>query len=271
MIKNYWWRIIYPLAIALKHKSLLRGFISREVKGRFAGNMAGMAWALINPFTTLVVYLFVFSIVLRINVTVEETGTDSFFIYFVTGFIPWLIFSDSLSRATGSILENASIVTKVIFPVELLPMTSVLSGLLVNSAGLILLMGYLTWMGFINVTWLLLFVVVPVQVIFTLGLGMLLSSICVYLRDIREMIGLLLMAWFFATPIIYPLSMVPDHIQTVIELNPMYIFVAMYRDILILNNLEMKLMLASVLAALVSYVAGSLFFARVKPGFGDVL
>lgn len=263
--------IIRPLMIAARYRSLLRGFIGREIKGRFAGNMAGMTWALLNPLATLLVYMFVFSIVLRISVTVEETGTDSFFIYFVTGFVPWLIFSDSLARATGSILEHASIVTKVIFPVELLPLTSVLSGLLINGLGLILLVLYLPFHGFVSPHWLFLLLILPVQLLFTLGAGMLLSSACVYLRDIREIITVILMVWFFSTPIIYPLSMVPEHIQSIIKLNPMYMFVTLYREALILHTLDINLLLFAALMALLTYMAGSLFFARVKPGFGDVL
>lgn len=270
-LKKMIYNVGLPLTVAINYWSLLKGFTGRDVKGRFAGNMGGMLWALINPLATMLVYMFVFSVVLRVSVTVEETGTDSFFIYFVCGFVPWLIFSDSLIRAMGSILDNASIVTKVIFPVELLPLTSVLSALMINGLGHILLLAYLTFKGFFSVYWLFLFLLLPMQVLFTFGLGMFFSAACVYLRDLREMMGLLLMVWFFATPIIYPLSMVPEHIQSLIKFNPMYMFVSLYRGILILHNLDIELLASAMTMTMLIYVAGSLFFARVKPGFGDVL
>lgn len=271
MLKAMLDSLFHPLIVAVRHKSLLRGFTGREVKGRFAGNLAGMAWALLNPLATLLIYMFVFSMVLRIQVTAQETGTDSFFVYFVTGFVPWLIFSDSLIRSTGSVLDNASIVTKVIFPVELLPLTSVLSGLLINGVGLIFLFVYLFFQGFSGVTWLLTLVILPFQLLFTLGLGMLFSALCVYLRDLREMIGLIIMVWFFSTPIIYPMSLVPEHIQSLIQFNPMCIFVSLYRGALLTHEIDANLFLAAGLAALLAYLAGSLFFAKVKHGFGDVL
>ncbi|WP_045215355.1 ABC transporter permease [Desulfonatronovibrio magnus] len=264
-------RILLPLLMVFRYNNLLRSFVSREIRGRFAGNIAGIAWTLITPVATMLVYMFVFSIVLRISVTVEETGTDSFFVYFVTGFVPWLIFADSMSKATGSILDNASIVTKVIFPVELLPLTSVVSSLIINGFGLAVLLIFLASQGFISSTWVLLFLILPLQTLFTMGVGMLFASACVYLRDIREMTGLILMVWFFSTPIIYPLSMVPENIQSLILLNPMHAFISLYRDVLIADNLEVLSIVIVVLYAVLAYIVGSLFFARVKPGFGDVL
>lgn len=270
-LQNLMNNLVRPIKLAFQHRSLLRGFVGREVKGRFAGNVAGMAWALLNPLATLLVYMFVFSMVIRVAVTAQETGTDSFFIYFITGFLPWIIFSDSLARATGALLDNASLITKVVFPVELLPMTSVLSGLLVNGLGMVLMLIYLSLQGFLSSIWLFLILVLPLQILFTLGVGMLLSSACVYLRDIREMIGLILMVWFFSTPIIYPLSMVPHNIQSLIQFNPMYMFVDLYRDILLFNALDMKSLISAIVLTLVMYTLGAQFFARVKPGFGDVL
>jgi lipopolysaccharide transport system permease protein len=264
-------KLFVSFIMASRYRTLLRGFITREIKGRFAGTMAGIAWALLNPFAVIVVYMFVFSLVLRINVTVEETGTESFFIFFATGFVPWLIFSDSLSRSMGSLVDNAALITKVTFPVELLPVTSVLTGLLINGLAFIPLLGYLLFQGYLSWFWICLILVLPVQILFSLGLGMLFSSACVFFRDLKELTSLILMVWFFSTPIIYPLSMVPDSFQKIIQTNPMYMLVTLYRDILILHRLDVKLLMVSFLVAIIFYIMGSLFFARVKPGFGDVL
>jgi len=257
--------------MALRHRNLLFSFITSEIKGRFAGTMAGIGWALLNPLAVIVVYMFVFSLVLRISVTVEETGSDSFFIFFATGFVPWLVFSDILSRSMGCLINNAALITKVTFPVELLPVTSVLTGLFINGLAFIPLLGFLLFQGYSSGFWICLVLVLPVQILFSLGLGMLFSSACVFFQDLKELTSLILMVWFFSTPIIYPLSMVPDSFQKIIQANPMYMFVTLYRDILILHRLDVKLLMISFLVSILFYIMGNLFFARVKPGFGDVL
>ena len=263
--------IFRPLVSSIRHLSLLRGFIGKEVRGQFAGTMAGMLWALMNPLVTILIYMFVFSVVIRVAVTVEETGTDSFFIYFVTGFVPWLIFSSGLTRATGSLLDNASLITKVIFPVELIPVTSVLSSLIINGIGFIILIVFLSFESFLAFSWLLMAAVLPLQILFTLGLAMFFSATCVFIRDLREMSGLIIMVWFFLTPIIYPISLVPDNIRSIIELNPMYMIVSLYREVLIMNTFSLDLYLTAAVISVAVYSLGSLFFMRAKSGFGDVL
>lgn len=263
--------VLLPVMAALKHKGLLKGFAGREIRGRFAGNIGGMLWALVNPLVTMLVYMFVFSVVLRVRITAAETGTDSFFIYFVAGFVPWIIFADSLSRATGCLLDNASLITRVIFPVELIPATTVISACLINGLGFVIMLIYLAVQGYADLTWLFLPLVMVLQFFFAWGAAMLISSACVYIRDLREITGLLLMVWFFSTPVIYPLSMVPEGIRTIIELNPMYLFVTLYRSLMIQHTPEPGMFLAVFLVSALAYAAGSLFFAKLKPGFGDVL
>ncbi len=270
-IKRIMHNSVLPMHLAVLYRSLLWGFVNREVRGRFAGTVAGIFWALVHPLAIMLLYMFVFSVVIRIAVTAEETGTDSFFIYFISGFVPWMLFSDSVVRATGSLVDNASLITKVSFPVELLPITSVLSGLAVNGIAMILMLVYLYFHEFCSPVWIALLLLLPLQTLFTLGLGMLFSAACVFLRDIREIIGLVMMFLFFSTPIIYPISMVPDNIQGFITLNPLYFFVTLYRDILLINSLDWKMLTIAAGVSCMFYLVGALFFARVKPGFGDVL
>ena len=97
-IRHIYLLIRGPMVSAKNHRRLLREFVIREVKGRFAGSMAGMFWTLVNPLAVIVVYLYVFSLVLRVQVTAEETGTNSFAIFFLAGLFPWLQFADGLSR-----------------------------------------------------------------------------------------------------------------------------------------------------------------------------
>ena len=260
-----------PLVSARSHLHLLKAFVIRDIKGRFAGSMGGLLWTLVSPLATIIVYLFVFSIILRVQVSVEETGTDSFAIFFLSGLFPWLLFSEGLSRSVGCLIEKANLITKVVFPVELLPASTVLSAFVVNGVGMLLFVGYLLFAGYFHVTWLLLLFLIPAQLLFTWGIGCILAAACVFIRDVRELLGIVLMVWFFATPIIYPLSMVPDSIRQIISLIPMYEFVELYRDILLTHQFHWAQILKISLLSLVFYGIGAWFFMRSKPAFGDVL
>ena len=114
-----------PVIAAWGHRQLLRQFVVRDIKGRFAGSAAGILWAVMNPLATIVVYLFVFSLVLRVTVSMEEAGTTLFSLFFLSGLLPWLLFAEGLSRSVGCLLDNANLITKVVFPVELLPVGAV--------------------------------------------------------------------------------------------------------------------------------------------------
>lgn len=263
--------VLTPIFCLKRHSSLLKGFVGRDIRGRFAGSIAGIAWTLIHPVALIGIYTFVFSIVMRINVTQEETGTDCFLIFFLTGLLPWLIFSDSIIRATGSLIGNSDLITKVVFPVELLPTSAMIAATVTNGIGLILFLGYLAFAGYANLHWLLLFPLLAVHLVFTWGLSLFLSALCVFIRDIQELVGLVVMVWFFGTPIIYPVSFVPEWVREYILYNPMATLILSYRDIILLHRFYPSDFMVYSLVAFACFVFGSWFFMQVKPAFGDVL
>jgi lipopolysaccharide transport system permease protein len=263
--------IVAPARSALGRWRLLREFVARDVKGPFAGSMAGAAWTLIHPLATIAVYIVVFSQIIRVQVTPEETGTADFAVFFLSGMFPWLMFADGLNRAAGSLLGNANLITKVVFPVELLPACAVLSALLVNGAGMVLLLVYLAVKGYLALSWLGLLLVIPLQLLFTWGLASFLAAVCVFLRDVREFLGIVLMVWFFVTPILYPPSMLPEGIRNLARLNPMAVLIPMYRDLLLKHQIEPASFLYMLVLSLSCYCAGAWFLMRARPAFGDVL
>ena len=260
-----------PLTLAGRQRHVLWGFLLKETRGRFTGTIGGVLWALINPVAMIAVYMFVFSIVLRVQVTVEETGTSTFAIYFLSGLLPWILFSEGLSRSVGCLVGNASLITKVVFPVEVLPVSAVLSTFVINGLGMLVFWGFLVFAGYFSLTWLFLIFLVPAQILFTLGMACLLSAACVFIRDISELLGIVLILWFFATPIIYPISMVPAEMLPFISLNPMWTFVELYRDILLTHQVCWTSLARVCLLSIGSYGIGAWFFMRAKPTFGDVL
>lgn len=260
-----------PLLSLKNHIHLFKEFVMRDIRGRFAGTAGGMLWSLLNPLVTILVYIFIFGNVIRIPLTVQETGTDRFAVYFFTGFFPWLFLSESLSRSAGVLLENANLITKVVFPVELLPMGTVCSVFLINGTGALITLIYMGAIGYFHFTWLMLLFFIPVYLTFICGLSFLIAAISVFIRDMREILGIILMVWFYAVPIIYPISMVPESIRDLVIWNPVTRFVFLYRELILLHRIHWMLFVEITLISLLIYGIGSWFFMRAKSAFGDVL
>lgn len=263
--------LMAPFIAIFRHQQLLREFVARDIKGRFAGSFAGILWTVINPLATIIAYYFVFSLVLRVSVTVEDTGTDQFIIFFLAAFFPWTMFADTLGKSAGSIVSQSGLVTKVVFPVELIPVSSLFSAFIVNGMGFLIFLIYLAFSGFYHVSWLWLPVVIAIEMLFALGLALFFSAFSVFIRDTTEVLGIALMLWFFGTPIIYPQSMVPEAMKSFFDVNPMALFARCIRDILLRHQVDEWLMLKLFVMAVVLLIPCTWFFMRSKPSFGDVL
>ena len=149
----------------------------------------------------------------------------------------------------GCLLDNANLITKVVFPVELLPVGAVLSAFIINGIGFVLFLVYLAIMGYLHLTWLFLPVVMVAEFVFTWGIASFLAAAAVFIRDIRELLGIVLMVLFFSVPIIYPPSMVPENWSWLLHVNPMAIFVSVIRDVLLRHHVDPGTMIAVVALA----------------------
>jgi len=263
--------LLSPFILILSHQQLLREFIARDIKGRFAGSFAGMLWTVINPLATIIAYYFVFSMVLRVEVTVKETGTDQFILFFLAGFFPWTIFADSLSKSVGSLISQSGLITKVVFPVELVPISTMVSAFITGGIGFLIFLIYLGISGYFHFCWFALPLLLFVEMLFALGLSFFLSAFCVFIRDTAEILNIVIMLLFFATPVIYPASMVPETFQGLLLYNPMTLFIQCFRDLLLMHTMDISILLKMSIAAFISYSLGAWFFMRSKLAFGDVL
>ena len=257
--------------IPFRFRTLFWGFVSNEIRGRFAGSIGGFVWSLLTPLANLLIYIFVFSVVLKIRLKPMETGTDSFAIFFLAGMLPWLAFSEALNSSTDLFLGRANLITKVAFPLEVLPLTGVVVPFFLNGLGFVMYLCYLILKGYAHFGWFWLPVVIAVHMVFTLGLIILISSLSVFLRDIKQFIGTALSLWFFLTPIIYPLSMVPEKLRWAIKLNPMYPFIELYHQVLLQHSVSWGMLAYVIGLATLVLVGGILFFERSKYAFADVL
>ena len=218
-------QFIQHLVELTRHRALVSALAGRELKGRYRGSLLGFLWTFLNPLLLLLVYALVFSVYFRVQM-------DNYAVFMFTGLLPWIFFSQALMEGTGSISDAGSLVTKVLFPQQVLPAVKVAANFINYLLSLPILLGFLLVSGVGLKATLIAFVVVSaVQILFTFSLTLLLAAFNVFMRDTRHILANLLTLWFFLTPILYPLSQVPEKYRVLIYLNPAAIFTLAYQDI----------------------------------------
>ncbi|PCH62285.1 MAG: hypothetical protein COC19_03125 [SAR86 cluster bacterium] len=250
---------------------LFRNFAKQDFLGQFVASAGGFLWLFITPIVQIVMYAFIFRYVfgMRGAAGFEQT---SFVVFMMVGYLPWFAFADALGKAPGLLLEKAPLITKVMFPVEILPGVGTLVPYITHSIGFGLLLVYLAFLGHLSWMWLWIVPVFILQFLFTMGLVALLSALCVFLRDLQQLVGLLVFIWFFLTPIVYPIDMIDNQtVQTLYLLNPMHSFVSFYREVILLGEFPLIHFQILLPVSLIVYCLGGWVFMRVKHAFGDVL
>jgi ABC-type polysaccharide/polyol phosphate export permease len=217
----------------------------------------------------LLLFTFVFSTVMKATPLGARTGHFSVFLF--SGLLPWLAIHEGVLRAATAITDNASLVKKLRFRSEILVLAVVLAALLHEAIAAVLFLGVLGWVGELSwrgLPWLL--VAVPLQVALTLGLGLLVAAAHVFFRDTAQVLGMAFTAWFYLTPIVYPLPLVPERFRGWLELNPLTPLVGLYRQAFLGGGAAPVAGTASLaLAAVVLLSAGIWLFGRLKPAFAD--
>jgi len=255
----------------LTHYRLFHNFTRQDFFSQFSASVAGFLWLFITPIVHILIYAFVFAYIFQVRPP-EDFGETRFIIFMMLGYLPWFAFAESIGRSTSLLLEKAPLITKVMFPVQIIPIVGTLVPYLTHVIGFVLLLIYLAFQGYLNSLWLLLPLIFVLQFLFTMGLVAVLSALCVFLRDLQQLVTLLITIWFFLTPIIYPISMIQsESIQNWFLLNPMHSFVNLYREIVLTGELSMVNLQIIVLVSLLSFFLGGWLFMRIKHAFGDVL
>jgi lipopolysaccharide transport system permease protein len=257
-----------------RNRDLIGQMTWREIAGRYKGSYLGMLWSLITPLLLLVIFTFVFSVIFKAKwgISVSESRVE-FALALFCGLIVFNVFSESINRAPGLILTNQNYVKKVIFPLEILPITIVFSSFfhMLVSLGIFLL-GVMIFMGTIHWTAVFFPLIVISLLSLTLGFTWFLSSIGVFIRDVGYTVGFLTTALFFLTPIFYPISAAPKDFQIFIKLNPLSVIMENNRRILMWGHPPDWIWLfAVVFFSLVIMVLGYGFFMKSKRAFADVI
>ncbi len=264
--------LVAPFQVLVRQRPVITTFVQREIRTRYGSSALGLGWPLIRPLSLLALYTFVFSYVMKQRFN-PGGGTTDFALNLFCGLVPWMAFADGISRATSAITDQASLVKRIRFPSEILPIHQVLVALAIESLGLIILLGWLIVVGKAP-GWPLLtlaLIVIP-QFLFTAGVGWILSSLSVVLPDTRQAVGFGLMFWMYATPIFYPLKTVPERLQWLFWLNPMTYVVDAYRGAMLEYRAPEPAAFAIFFAGSAAvFIAGFWVFHRLKLEFADVL
>lgn len=261
------------LSVAWGQRRLISALSKREVSSRYRGSYLGIGWSLLNPAFMLAVYTFVFSVVFNARWGMQEHSKAEFALILFTGLIVFGVFSECITRAPGLILANTSYVKKVVFPLEVLVivvMASALFNLLVSL--LVWMAFYALFFGLPPVTSLLLPLVLLPLLFLTLGLSWLLASLGVFMRDVGQVVGVMVTALLFMSPIFYPLAAIPERYRYLIELNPMTQVIEQAREVLLWGRLPaFGPWAVSMALGLVCAWLGFVWFQKTRKGFADVL
>jgi ABC-type polysaccharide/polyol phosphate export permease len=239
--------------------------VARELKARYRGSVLGFVWSFINPLLLLLIYTFVFTVVLP---GVHPPELEPFALFMFCGILPWTWFSSSLLEASNVLVAGGNLIKKVLFPAEVLPIVSVLAGLVHFFLGLPILVMFLVYYG-VHVTPsdLLWFpVIVAIQLLLTLGLALIVSSLTVHFRDVRDLLQNVLTLWFFATPIIYPISQVPPRVRQLLNLNPFTHLAVAYQEVLFRPGpfTQFNRLLAVGVMSILMFMFGYFIFDRLR-------
>jgi lipopolysaccharide transport system permease protein len=259
-----------------RYRELIRNLVLRDLKVRYKNSILGVAWTWVNPLLMMVVYTVVFKVM-----AAGQSDLPNYPVFILCALLPWNFFAASVTQATDSVVEAAPLVKKVYFPREILPVSTVLSNLINFLITLPIFFLLALVMGSPITLWALtLPLAILAQLLFTLGLSLTTSTLNVFYRDTRHILNVLLLAWFFLTPVIYPLTAIPEQ-YTLLgvtlnlrvwlqRVNPMTSIITSYQNLLYWGApIGWDFVLHTVLVSLVVLAAGYLVFSHYSSRFGE--
>jgi ABC-type polysaccharide/polyol phosphate export permease len=251
-------------------KSLLFQLVKRDLQQKYVGSAAGWIWSVIHPLVLLASYVFIFEYCLHRKLIGELT--TNYPLYLFAGMLPWLLFSETVLRSAGSIVEHANLITKTLFPSEILPVSIFLSSL-ASSAVVTVMVAVAAGviLGHVGIGLLLLIVYVPILGLYAVGVGWIAAALQVYLRDTAQVLVAMMTFWFWLTPIFIQEKDFPARVHWVLWWNPMAYVVRAYRLVLLGSAPRLPDVTVAAAFAVVTFICGGLFFRQMKKGFADVL
>ncbi|MCZ8512552.1 ABC transporter permease [Paenibacillus filicis] len=246
------------------YKEMIINLTLYDLRTRYKGSVFGFLWTFLNPLLLLGIYSLVFSTVMRMDI-------DYYYIFMFIGLLPWIMFQSSLQVGTGSIVRNSNLIKKIYFPREVLPLSVLLGSLINYLFGLIILIPFLFFLKLklsIIIIWFP--IVLLIHLILTFGLILLFSSLNVYFRDVEHIIGVLVTAWFYFTPVIYPSDLIPKKYEHIFSLNPLKPIFDLYHDLFYYGRVPvLNTVWICLLVAIIFFSLGWIVFAKLNKNFAE--
>ena len=267
---------VFPNRVGLLHhvgrlvayRELLLIMVARDLKARYTQSLLGFYWAVINPLVHGLVFTVAFSVIVRVDV-----GDTPYFLFVLTGLLSWNLLSHAVADTTESLVDHDNLLSKVPFPREVIPLSSVLARILDFLFSLLVflvIMAVFRWP--LHLEMLALLPLVCLQVLFATGLGLCTSMANLFYRDVRQLIVVGLPLWMFLSPVIYPVELVPEHLRDLYQLNPMVGLIGAYRGVILHGVVPSWTDLIPVIVStLVLLVGGFWLFKKLEPRFAEVV
>lgn len=267
----------------VESRDLLVNLILRELRGKYKRSVLGWAWSMLNPLATMAIFSIVFKVFLKIQIPDgDPSGLNNFPAYLLCGLLPWNFLANGMNASMGTLLGNAGLIKKVYFPRQILVYATVGSLGVDFLIEVGVLSAFILVLGNMILPWLVpALVLMVILAVFVIGIGLVVSVINVYFRDLQYLVGIALQFWFYSTPIVYPITLVPEskivhgwdvHVRTIYSLNPMVRFVEGFRDVFYDLRMPALTSVLYMLAwAIIMLVVGITMFRRFEPRLAEEL
>ena len=249
------------------YRELVTSFTLRDIKLRYKQTGLGIAWAVLQPLLTMVIFTVFFGGLAKI----PSDGVP-YPLFVLAALLPWMLFAEGLTRSTTSMVTNANIMTKVYFPRLIMPLSSIISPLVDFAVSFIILIAMMVYYGFVptlNILFLPLFLLLALAT--ALGVGLWLSALNVKYRDFQYTVPFLIQIWMFASPVVYASSLVPESLRMWYGLNPMAGVIEGFRWALLGTGAPSAMVLVSVGMVIVLLVSGMFYFRRMEQYYADIV
>ena len=250
------------------YRELLFAWTGRVIRARYQQSILGGLWAVVQPAATVAIFTVLFTRFLKV-----DTGDIPYVLFSYAAMVPWTLFSTSITDMVESLVVNMNLVTKIYFPRDILVIAAMLARLVDFAIAFsILILLIVLYQVHVNALGLLLLpVLLATQLALALGIGLIGAAVNVFYRDVKHLVALGLQIWLYATPIIYPSTLVPEHLQGLYFLNPMAGVIQGYRAVLLRGDLPTPYLGLSIIVAIVVLMFGFWFFKRMEHQFADVV
>lgn len=256
----------------VERRGLLFQLVRRDFDQRFVGSAIGWIWGLIHPLVLLVSWWFAFQVCLKVTPP-DVPEARNYPLFIAAGMLPWLLFSETVQRCASSVLEQANLITKSVFPAEMIPISVFLSQMMGHLLALTLVIGAAgIILNQVSVFLALLPFYLAVTGLLAIGLGWIVASLHVYLRDTAQVTSVVMTLWFWMTPIFLSPENYPERARFLLTVNPLAYLVRGYRTMLLGARIpDLRDLVVAALFGAVLFLIGGLFFRHMKRGFADVL